>query len=278
MKDRYHAIFRKSYWRYSRSVSNLLPFFTLGGDVKYLRRSSLALLVVASIAQIVGCSDPVEPTPEAKYYHVDAATGVTSIDTSVFKTVLMSRRVDDIPTAEFPQLVVCQEYAEANEEIWAEVLLTPQLDSSVSAYFNQGLDDVQSVEDAMQMALQLRNIKEALPENSRGNFADKEMDSTWDAAIGSDNKLSDKAEALNAAYAIATFSVKKIKERRASATYDATRFILDVQLAAAQNHLLGIMRVFSAEQIMLPQTGDLPQEEVEKLRSRSVTREWFTPP
>ena len=246
--------------------------------MKYQRRSSFALLVVASIFCVVGCSDPVEPTPQATYYNVDAATGVTSIDTAVFKTVLMSRRVDDIPTVEFPQLVVCQEYAEANEEMWAEVLLTPQLDSSVSAYFNQGLDDVQSVEDAMQVALQLRNIKEALPENSRGNFADKEMDSTWDAAIGSDNKLSDKAEALNAAYVIATFSVRKIKERRASATNDATRFVLDVQLAAAQNHLLGIMRVFSAEQILFPQTVDLPQEEVEKLRSRSTTREWFTPP
>lgn len=232
------------------------------------------LVAITLSLSIVGCSSPSEPSPKPTYFVVDTATGYTTIDSAGFKAMLLG--LDTLPDADVPELVVCQEFAEACEEMVSEATNVPSA-PQLNAFIGGIIAAQRSQEDAMQAALVGFKLKEALPENSSGTFADPETDAAWDAAIGSDNKLTDSKEALHAIFRVQCFTIKELKAVRVSATSEVGRTVADVMLAATKNHLMATMRACALNQFEFPQATDIPEEEVEELRVRSSTSQWYTP-
>lgn len=202
------------------------------------------------------------------------ATGTTTIDTAAFRVVLMSYGA--LPQADEPEVSDMQEYAEAQEEVMAEIaFLRRNCDiPPIVRFFERNDSALASQENAMQVALSVFQLKEALPENSEGTFEDAETDAAWDAAVGTDNKVEDSTEAVHAMFRMACFAIKELREVRASATVDVTRFIAGVNLAAAENHLMSIMQFCAQNEILFPQSVDLPANELEEFKQRSASSRW----
>lgn len=226
------------------------------------------------LAFIVGCSNSTEPTPKQQFFFVDTATGATTIDTAAYRAVLMA--YSSLPSGDADELSDMQEYAEAQEEVVAEIAGIPanRSDLPLARYFANNDPALKSQEDAMQLALRMFQLKEALPENSKGTFDEAEIDTAWDQAVGLDNKLDDKTEAAHAVFKMSCFAVKQLREARATATSPAAKFIADVQLAATENQLMGVMRFCAANDIQFPQSIDLPSEEIERYKTRALLGSW----
>ncbi len=235
---------------------------------------AISIASVCILAFIVGCSNSSEPTPKQQFFFVDTATGATTIDTAAYRAVLMT--YGSLPSDDAEELSDMQEYAEAQEEVMAEIAGIPpnRSDLPLARYFANNDPALKSQEDAMQLALRMFQLKEALPENSKGTFGDSEIDAAWDQAVGLDNKLDDKTEAAHAVFKMACFVIKEIREERASATSEVARFIADVQLAATENQLMGVMRFCAANDILFPQAVDLPAEDIEQYKTKAVKGSW----
>lgn len=233
------------------------------------------MLCICILLSIVGCSSPSEPSPKPRFFFVDTATGTTTIDTAAFRVVLMSYGA--LPQADEPEVSDMQEYAEAQEEVMAEIDFLSRNTCDIPTivrFFERNDSALASQEDAMQVALHVFKLKEALPESSEGTFEDAETDAAWDAAVGADNKVQDATEAVHAMFRMACFAIKELREVRASATADVTRFIVGVNLAAAENHLMSVMRFCAQNEILFPQSVDLPANELEEFKQRSASSRW----
>ena len=128
----------------------------------------------------------------------------------------------------------------------------------------------------MQVALNMLQLKEAVPENSKGTCGDSEIDAAWDEAVGLDNKLDDTTEAVHAMFKMACFAIKEIREERASATSQVARLISDVQLAATENHLMSVMQFCAANETLFPQAVDLPSEEIDQYKAKASKKSYNT--
>lgn len=233
-----------------------------------------SILCICMLLSIVGCSSPSEPAPKPRFFFVDTATGTTTIDTAAFRAVLLS--YEALSAADVPEVSDMQEYAEAQEEVMAEIaFLRRNCDIPPIVRFLERNDSaLASQENAMQVALNVFQLKDALPENSEGTFADAETDAAWDAAVGTDNKVEDATEAVHAMFRMACFAIKELREVRASATADVTRFIAGVNLAAAENHLMSVMQFCAQHEILFPNSVDLPANELEEFKQRSASSRW----
>lgn len=233
-----------------------------------------SILCICMLLSIVGCSSPSEPAPKPRFFFVDTATGTTTIDTAAFRVVLLSYEAPS--AADVPEVSDMQEYAEAQEEVMAEIaFLRRNCDIPPIVRFLERNDSaLASQENAMQVALNVFQLKDALPENSEGTFADAETDAAWDAAVGTDNKVEDATEAVHAMFRMACFAIKELREVRASATADVTRFIAGVNLAAAENHLMSVMQFCAQHEILFPNSVDLPANELEEFKQRSASSRW----
>lgn len=242
--------------------------------MKTLRTYALGISCMCILGALVGCSNATDPAPKPKFFFVDTATGATTIDTAAYRAVLMT--YGSLTSDDAEELSDMQEYAEAQEEVVAEIAGIPanRSDVPLARYFANNDPALKSQEDAMQLALSMFQLKEALPENSKGTFGDSEIDAAWDQAVGLDNKLDDKTEAAHAMFKMACFAIKEIREERASAKSEVARFIADVQLAATENQLMGVMRFCAANEILFPQAVDLPAEEIEQYKTKAVKGSW----
>ncbi|MEY2719389.1 MAG: hypothetical protein RLZZ273_755 [Bacteroidota bacterium] len=233
-----------------------------------------SILCICMLLSIVGCSSPSEPAPKPRFFFVDTATGTTTIDTAAFRAVLLS--YEALSAADVPEVSDMQEYAEAQEEVMAEIaFLRRNCDIPPIVRFLERNDSaLASQENAMQVALNVFQLKDALPENSEGTFADAETDAAWDAAVGTDNKVEDATEAVHAMFRMACFAIKELREVRGSATSTVARFVADVELAATENNLMSLMQYCASNDISFPPSVDLPANEIEEFRERSAKKRY----
>lgn len=233
------------------------------------------VLCVCILLSIVGCSSPSEPSPKPQFFFIDTATGTTTFDTAAFRVALMSYGA--LADADVPEVSDMQEYCEAQEEVMAEIASLSRNTCDIPTivrFLDRNDSALASQENAMQVALNVFKLKEALPESSEGAFEDAEIDAAWDVAVGADNKVNDETEAVHAMFRMACFVIKELREVRASATAEVTRFIVGVNLAAAENHLMSVMQFCAQNDINFPQAVDLPANELEEFKQRSASSRW----
>ena len=245
-----------------------------GGSMKSFMTYARSISGMCILAALVGCSNATDPAPKPQFFFVDTATGATTIDTAAYRAVLMT--YGSLPSDDAEELSDMQEYAEAQEEVLAEIAGIPanRSDVPLKQFYANSDPALKSQEDAMQVVLGMFQLKEALPESSNGTFGDPEIDAAWDAAVGMDNKLDDKTEAVHAMFKMACFAIKEIREERASATSQVARFVADVQLAATENHLMSVMQFCAANEILFPQATDLPPEEVQEYKAKAAAKKF----
>lgn len=233
------------------------------------------MLCICILLSIVGCSSPSEPSPKPHFFIVDMTTGTTTIDTAAFRVALMSYGA--LADVDVPEVSDMQEYSEAQEEVMAEIASLSRKSCEIPTivrFLERNDSAMASQEDAMQVALNVFKLKEALPESSEGTFADAEIDAAWDAAVGADNKVEDATEAVHAMFRMACFAIKELREVRATAASDVARFIAVVQLAATENNLMSVMQFCASNEIIFPQSVDIPEEEIEEFRQRAASRRY----
>jgi len=70
------------------------------------------------------------------------------------------------------------------------------------------------------------------------------------------------------------FVIKQLREARATATSPAAKFIADVQLAATENQLMGVMLFCAANEILFPQAIDLPAQEIQEFKAKATAKQF----
>ena len=238
--------------------------------IALLFRAFAACLVVL----VVGCSSPSEPQAEQEVFTVDPQTGNTKIDAVIFRARLQASSSPSYNDA--PEARQSQEYTEALAEL-TEVAALLTDTPAIRAYMLGLVDDEQSHERAMEIALNAWGIPEAQQDSAYGVFTDAKIDSAWDALVGPDNAFMDATKALRGMFLMRCFAVSELRKAYASVTSDGARYGIGVLLKATTNHLMSTIIACEANSIVLPESPDLSTEEVQGIRVRAQARDFEAP-
>ena len=234
----------------------------------------LHMFAACSVILAVGCSTSSEPQQEQEVFTIDPQTGNTKIDAVIFRARL---QVSSSPSYnDAPEARQSQEFTEALAEL-AEIAALLTDTPAIRTYMLGLVDDEQSHEHAMEIALNAWGIPEAQQDSTYGVFADTQIDSAWDVFVGADNAFIDGAEALRGMFLMRCFAVSELRKAYTSVTSDGARYGLGVLLKATTNHLMSTIIASEANSIVLPDSPDLSTDEVQGIRVRARARNFEYP-